>query len=351
VTTCFAPLLGWALRLWKSEKAQLALVLDATTLGNRWTILTLSVVIRGCAIPVAWKVLPAEQPGSWRPYWEALLLSVQGAVPAPWQVLVLADRGLYARWLWDSIRACGWHPFLRINVAVKARLVGEASFDWISRWVAEPGTSWQGEVECFAGKSSRLKATLLMQWEPGYESAWVILTDLKPEAARISWYGVRTWIEGGFKDFKRGLWGWHHSKMRDASNVERLWLALAVAQLWCLSLGCQAEAQQEEQWQHHEPGAWLPERHYAHRRRKRPPGQLPARRLSCVVRGKLVLLSLLFVGQPLPIGSLHAQPWPETLIPPRKQKAAVVAKKKTQKEKERRKRQKRRAREHARAAA
>src|SRR5437764_3775910 len=46
VTTCFAPLLGWALRLWKSEKAQLALVLDVTTLGNRWTILTISVVIR-----------------------------------------------------------------------------------------------------------------------------------------------------------------------------------------------------------------------------------------------------------------------------------------------------------------
>jgi hypothetical protein len=351
VTTCFAPLLGWALRLWKSEKAQLALVLDVTTLGNRWTILTISVVIRGCAIPVAWKVLPAEQPGSWRPYWEALLVSVQGAVPAQWQVLVLADRGLYARWLWDIIRACGWHPFLRINVAVKARLLGEASFDWISRWVPEPGTSWQGEVECFAGKSSRLKATLLMQWEPGYESAWVILTDLKPEGARISWYGVRTWIEGGFKDFKRGLWGWHHSKMRDASHVERLWLALAVAQLWCLSLGCQAEAQQEEQWQQQEPGASLPERHYARRRRKRPTGQLAARRLSCVVRGKLVLLSLLFVGQPLPIGNLHAQPWPETMTAPQKQKASAVAKKKTQKEKERRKRQKRRAREHARAAA
>ncbi len=34
-----------------------------------------------------------------------------GAVPDEWQVLVLADRGLYARWMWDAIRACGWHPF------------------------------------------------------------------------------------------------------------------------------------------------------------------------------------------------------------------------------------------------
>jgi hypothetical protein len=176
----------------------------------------------------------------------------------------------------------------------------------------------------------------------------VILTDLKPEEALISWYGLRTWIEGGFKDFKRGLWGWHQSKMRQASHVERLWLAMAVAQLWCVSLGCQAEVEQEEQFQQHEPGACLPERHIACKRRKRPAGQLPPRRLSCVVRGKLVLIATLFLSQPLPMGLLQAEVWPETMTPPQKQKASAVAKKKTQKEKERRKRQKRRARQRCR---
>jgi len=351
VTTCFAPLLQWALRLWRSETKQVALVIDATTLGNRWTILAISVVVRSCAIPVAWKVLRAEQEGSWRPYWEELLMSLQEAVPSEWQVLVLADRGLYARWLWETIRACGWHPFLRINLGVKARLVGEANFEWINRWVPTPGTSWQGEVECFAGKSSRVKGTLLMHWKPGYESAWVILTDLKPEEARISWYGLRTWIEGGFKDFKRGLWGWHHSKMQHASTVERLWLAMAVAQLWCVSLGCQAEVRQEERFQQSPPGAALPARHIACKRRKRSLHQLPPRRLSCVVRGKLELLARLFLSHPLPVGILQAELWPETMTAPQKQKASAVSQKKTQKEKERRKRQKRRARERSRAAA
>src|SRR5213082_239150 len=350
VTTCFAPLLQWALRLWRSETKQVALVIDATTLGNRWTILAISVVVRSCAIPVAWKVLRAEQEGSWRPYWEELLMSLQEAVPSEWQVLVLADRGLYARWLWETIRACGWHPFLRINLGVKARLVGEANFEWINRWVPTPGTSWQGEVECFAGKSSRVKGTLLMHWKPGYESAWVILTDLKPEEARISWYGLRTWIEGGFKDFKRGLWGWHHSKMQRASSVERLWLAMALAQLWCVSLGCQAEAQLEAELLEHEPGASLPQRHIAHRRRKRAAGQLPARRLSCVVRGRLILLAMQYQSEPFAVGILRAGPWPETITAPQKQpKPSALNKKKTHKEKARRKRQKRRAREHARA--
>jgi hypothetical protein len=119
VTKCFAPLLRWALRLWKSEKKQLALVMDVTTLGNRWTILTRSRVVRSCAIPVAWKVLPGEQEGSWPPYWEELLTCLQKAVPPEWEVLVLPDRGLYARWLWQTIQGCGWHPFLRMNVAGK----------------------------------------------------------------------------------------------------------------------------------------------------------------------------------------------------------------------------------------
>jgi len=350
VTTCFAPLLRWVLRLWKSDKRQLALVMDATSLGNRWTILAISVVVRSCAIPVAWKVLPAEQEGSWRPHWEGLFTLLQEAVPHEWQVIVLADRGLYARWLWDIIRACGWHPFLRINLGAKARLEGEQTFEWISRWAPTPGTSWKGEVECFAGKNSRVKGTLLMHWEAGYESAWVILTDLKPEEAAISWYGLRTWIEGGFKDFKRGLWGWHHGKMQRASSVERLWLAMAVAQLWCVSLGCQAEAQHEADVLQNEPGASLPERHIAHRRRQRALGQLPARRLSCVVRGRLILLAMQYQSQPFAVGILQAESWPETITAPQKQPTpSAVNKKKTHKEKERRKRQKRRARARVRA--
>jgi hypothetical protein len=75
----------------------MVLVLDATTLGERWTILSISVVIRSCAIPVAWKVLGGHEKGSWRPHWEGLLKHLDGCIPTDWQVLVMADRGLYAR--------------------------------------------------------------------------------------------------------------------------------------------------------------------------------------------------------------------------------------------------------------
>ena len=67
VTTCFVPLLHWIVRLWTGT--QLALALDATALGTRFVVLAVCVVYRGCAIPVAWTILPANQPGAWRREW------------------------------------------------------------------------------------------------------------------------------------------------------------------------------------------------------------------------------------------------------------------------------------------
>jgi hypothetical protein len=92
VTTCFAPLLRWIVRLWGNENRQMVLVLDATTLGERWMILSISVVIRSCAIAVAWKVLGGHEKGSWRPHWEGLLKYLDGCIPAEWQVLVGRSR-------------------------------------------------------------------------------------------------------------------------------------------------------------------------------------------------------------------------------------------------------------------
>jgi hypothetical protein len=82
VETCFVPLLAWVVSLWQGT--QLALALDATTLGTRFTVLVLSVVYRGCAIPVAWTVLSATAKHAWRREWLRMLRQVHRAVPRTW---------------------------------------------------------------------------------------------------------------------------------------------------------------------------------------------------------------------------------------------------------------------------
>src|SRR2546423_7795336 len=81
VSMCFAPLLQWILAWWPADQPRLALALDATTLKKRFTVLVGSRVYRGCAIPVAWKVVGAEQKGAWEPHWLKLLEKLEDRIP------------------------------------------------------------------------------------------------------------------------------------------------------------------------------------------------------------------------------------------------------------------------------
>jgi len=57
---------------------QLAIALGATSLGDRFVVLSISIVYRACAVPVAWKVLKAQEKHAWKPEWQALLKRFQG---------------------------------------------------------------------------------------------------------------------------------------------------------------------------------------------------------------------------------------------------------------------------------
>ena len=305
VSTCFAPLLRWVVAWWDPACPQLALAMDASTLGQRFTILTISVVVRGCAIPVAWKVVEATRAGAWRPHWIALFEALDGSIPADWTVIVQADRGLYARWLFTTIQARGWHPFLRINRQGQYRPQGTTCFRSLSQVVTRVGQPWAGRVTCFATKERQLDCTLLARWEAGYRDPWLILTDLAPSAADVAWYGLRAWIECGFKDSKRGGWQWHQTKMTNPARAERLWLVIAVATLWTVSVGCAAEGALPMP-----VPAELPACPVAHRQGSR---RRQRREVSCFRRGRLVLIAALCSGQELPLGQLIPEPWPKSL--------------------------------------
>ena len=75
----------------------MVLAADASTLGQRFTLLVISVVYRGCGIP--------EEKENSRSYQKKavvnltllkLLENLQDGVPDDWWVIVTTDRGLYA---------------------------------------------------------------------------------------------------------------------------------------------------------------------------------------------------------------------------------------------------------------
>jgi len=305
VETCFLPLLAWGVSWWQGT--QLALALDATTLGTRLTVLVLSVVYRGCAIPVGWVVLSATAKQAWRREWLRMLRQVHRAVPRSWTVIVLADRGLYARWLFRRITRVGWHPFLRINTGGTLRSTGQVRGVPLTTLVPEPGTTWQGTGSAFKGRHRQLHCTLLAWWEPGDKDPWLILTDLPPEASTVCGYGVRAWIEQGFKITKRAGWQWQRTHMTQPERAARRWLAVAVATLWLLSVGGEADETIPASTVL-DVTALVPQPARTRRATR-------LRLVSVFRRGWTLILVALLDQTPLPMGRFVPEPWPAVPVP------------------------------------
>ena len=305
VHSCFVPLLAWVLSAWPPSEKRLALAMDATSLGQLFAVLAISVVYRGCAIPVAWVALPGNTPGAWKTHWLSLLQQFHGSVPADWTVLVLADRGLYAAWLYRQIVSLGWHPYLRINAGGLFRPAAQPTFRPLTTVVPSVGSAWSGRVACF--KSRPLLCTLLAAWAAPYTDPWLILTDLAPEQADVCWYSLRAWIECGFKDTKRGGWHWQQTKTTDPERAARLWLAIAVATLWVLSVGGESDANL--------PVSTLSALPATHIARRRTTGRTQPRLLSCFRRGLLRILAAAIAGETLPEGRFDPEPWLSSAVP------------------------------------
>ena len=172
-----------------------------------------------------------------------LLRLVQPLVPAGWTVIVMTDRGLYARWLFQEVVALGWHPLMRINRLSKFRKNRSRSSVPVTALVPKPGQRWKGRGVAFPKKPCRrLDCTLFACWEVGHEEPWFILTDLEPDQSEGLWYAMRAWIEHGFKLLKSQGWQWQKSRMTDPDRAGRLWLVLAVATRYVLAVGGEADA-------------------------------------------------------------------------------------------------------------
>ena len=110
-------------------------------------------------------------------------------------------------------------------------------------------------------------------------------------------------IEQGFKVIKRAGWPWQRTRMSDPQRAARRWLAVAVATLWLLSVGGDAEDTIPIGTLPALP-ATLP----LPRQR-----QAPRRRLVSVFRqGWQSILVALLHPRPLPIGRFVPAPWPNT---------------------------------------
>ena len=234
VRSCFAPLLRWILSLWQGT--ELVLALDPTSHRDRVVALAVSVVYRGCALPVAWQVVPAQRSsGSWVQAYCDLLPLLAAAIPPEMQVTVLCDRGIASLRLWEAICRLHWHPYMRYqqHITFQSRLPARA-------WVTRPGESCVVAGTAF-GPGRRRRCTLVAVWAEEMQEPWILLTDQPPAAVSLEVYGLRVWIEQGFRILKREGWHWHRTRRLDPARVDRHWLVMAIATVQVLAYGTRVE--------------------------------------------------------------------------------------------------------------
>ncbi len=304
VSICFVPLLRWVLAWWRSER--LALAVDPTSKKDDSVAIVISVLYRGCAIPVAWRIRQANQRGSWMDPIVELLRELAPAVPREMTVVVLCDRGIASPKLWKQIRAHGWHPYMRypkniIFCAEDGRRLPARAF------VPRPDTAWIGWGTAFGRGTAKRRCTLLAVWYTEQEEPWVILTDLPPDQAGVSWYALRFWIELGFKALKSLGWQWQKTRRTDPERISRHWLVLSVATLLALAYGTRVEDAYDRRIA---PGSLrTPPRTLAPTHRSSP--EKPGRTVSVIRHGIAWLRRSLHRGRLWSRVWLLPEPWPE----------------------------------------
>jgi hypothetical protein len=190
---------------------------------------------------------------------------------------------------------------LRIKTGGTFRRDPQATFQPLARFVPRPGTHWHSTGTAFKSSQRRLRCTLLARWDEGYMAPWLILTALPPEASEACWYGLRAWIEQGFKVTKRAGWPWQRTRMTEPQRAARLWLAVAVATWWLLSVGGMADASI--------PDSTLLDVSAALGWQRRQRRATRLRLVSAFRRGWILILVALLDHEPLPLGVFLPEPW------------------------------------------
>lgn len=210
------------------------LVVDETSLREHLKVMAVSLAYRGRALPLAWWAYPNEKhPLGQRALSNKLLDWLAPAIPHGLTVVVQADRGIgNSPRLLRAIERRGWCYLVRVSRGVRVRLEDGREVPLNS--LARRGQRWRGAVGAFK-KAEWLKCWAITVWEAGQAEPWLLLTNW--QAARGSEHGWRMWEELAFRDFKSGGWQWQRSRVTDAAHAKRLWLVLALAYAWAMSLG------------------------------------------------------------------------------------------------------------------
>ena len=224
----YGPLIEKAMVGWVGKRLYGAL--DTSMLWNTYCLIHLSVIYRGRAVPLVWRVLEHGSAAVSFETYQDLLEEAKRRLPFACQVVLLADRGCADTQLMGQLRELGWHFRIRIKSTFWIYPSRLAPFQ-VGEIDLKPGhMSWWQEVSITDKHFGPVH--LVVARPVGSDEYWYVVSDESAALKTLEEYGLRFDIEENFLDDKSNGFQLEASLIRSAKALERLCFVLAMTTLY-----------------------------------------------------------------------------------------------------------------------
>lgn len=213
--------------------------LDTSVLFYGYILIRTSLVYRGRALPIAWRVFKHNSASVNYDDYEIVLEQTRDALPPEMVIVLLADRGFLHRKLVLFARQAGWHYRLRAKASTMVHLRDRRVASMGQLRPPKGAAHFYHNVHVLdddIGLAYLALATPVPAKGKKVDP-WYVISDEPTDVTTLDEYGLRFDIEENFLDDKSNGFQVEASKLDDASAISRLFLILAVATLHCTSVG------------------------------------------------------------------------------------------------------------------
>jgi hypothetical protein len=230
----YGPLIQQALAEWGQNTLYLAL--DTSMLWGKYCLIRISVVYRGRAIPLVWKVLEHQSSMvAFESYKELINKSALLLLSFDCQVVFLADRGFADTALMAHLSKLGWQWRLRLKGSFWIYRKGR------KRCKASTVTPAVGQAifwhHVFITEGQYGPVHIAFARHPQSNEFWIVVSNEPTDMNTFEEYGLRFDIEENFLDDKSNGFQLEATLIRSAKSLSRLCFVLAITTLYLVSQG------------------------------------------------------------------------------------------------------------------
>lgn len=236
VQALYAPLIRAALIDW-NPVGRVYLALDVSVIkGTPFVLIRVSLIYRGRAIPLAWRVMRHASASVGYTDYQVVLDQARTCLPATLVVVLLCDRGFVHEDLLQWLGHYHWHYRIRLTGDTLIHLP-DRSVVPVGKLVPPKGAAHFYHDIRLLGVALGPYHLALAQLDEPNQDPWLIVSDEFTDLATFEEYGWRFDLEENFLDDKSNGFQVEDSKLDTPAAWERLFLVLAIATLHFTSVG------------------------------------------------------------------------------------------------------------------